>query len=101
MLKCQCEHTVHLLLAKILMLQKASKSLQAQSSVVFGLLAIFDKYSGRISVVFFIVVWMRGVTHRLMCLNTHNLQSVTLFWTVVESLSGATLLKEGGHCRRS
>lgn len=75
------------------MLQKASGALQAQSSVVFGLLATFDN-SGRISVVFFIVVWMRAVTHRLMCLNTHDLQSVTLFWTAVESLSGATSLKE-------
>lgn len=74
------------------MLQKASKALQAQSSVVFGLLAIFDK----ISVVFFIVVWMRGVTRRLMCLNTHHLQFVTLFWEVVEPLSGVTLLKEVG-----
>lgn len=78
------------------MLQKASKALQAQSSVVFGLLAIFDKHSGRISVVFFIVVWMRGVTRRLMCLNTHHLQFVTLFWEVVEPLSSVTLLKEVG-----
>lgn len=76
------------------MLQKASKALQAQSSVVFGLLAIFDKYSGRISVVFFILVWMRGVTRRLKCLNTHDLQFVTLFWEIVEPLSGVILLKE-------